>query len=191
MKKTAWYFINGLTLYRVLASLLLFYLILRGNRELFRFLLPLSFFTDAIDGILARKFRVASILGTRLDSLGDDLTVLMGIIGIYVFERQFLQENFGWVFVLAVLLIMQFSIALYRYGKFTSYHTYLAKFAALLQGSFLILFFWLSSPPVILFYCAAIITILELIEEIALVLFLPAWKANVKGLYWVRKELLF
>jgi hypothetical protein len=40
---------------------------------------------------------------------------------------------------------------------------------------------------VFLFYAAAIVTMLDLCEEIALVIILPQWKSDVKGLYEVEK----
>jgi CDP-diacylglycerol--glycerol-3-phosphate 3-phosphatidyltransferase len=70
----------------------------------------------------------------------------------------------------------------------TNFHTYLAKTAALSQGIFLLVTFFSDEPNVILFYAAAIITILELIEEIILVNLLPDWETNVKGIYWVLKR---
>ena len=70
----------------------------------------------------------------------------------------------------------------------TGFHTWLAKTAALLQGIFLLLVFFTDQPFMPLFYAAAIITILQLIEEIILVHLLPQWQANVKGLYWVLKN---
>jgi CDP-diacylglycerol--glycerol-3-phosphate 3-phosphatidyltransferase len=39
-----------------------------------------------------------------------------------------------------------------------------------------------------LFYVAVAITALELVEEIILVIMLPEWKTNVKGLFWVLKS---
>jgi CDP-diacylglycerol--glycerol-3-phosphate 3-phosphatidyltransferase len=39
-----------------------------------------------------------------------------------------------------------------------------------------------------LFYAAALVTTLDLIEEIILVWLLPKWEINVKGLYWVYKR---
>ncbi|HYD20610.1 MAG TPA: CDP-alcohol phosphatidyltransferase family protein, partial [Flavipsychrobacter sp.] len=86
------------------------------------------------------------------------------------------------------LFVSQIIMALVRYGKVSSFHTYLAKAAALLQGSFLILLFFLEEPPVILFYIATAVTALDLAEEMILVLLLPSWQADVKGLYWVLKE---
>ena len=79
-------------------------------------------------------------------------------------------------------------MALVRYGKISSFHTYLAKIAALLQGGFLILLFFLPEPPLTLFYIASAVTILEIVEEMILVVLLPKWKINVHGLYWALKD---
>ncbi len=79
-------------------------------------------------------------------------------------------------------------LALVRYRRLTSFHTYGAKTAALLQGIFLILLFFLPQPVYFLFYLALAVTGLELLEEITLIRLLPVWKANVKGLYWVLKR---
>jgi CDP-diacylglycerol--glycerol-3-phosphate 3-phosphatidyltransferase len=57
-----------------------------------------------------------------------------------------------------------------------------------MQGIFLLLMFFLSGPPYLVFYAAAVITMLDLIEEIILVLMLPRWQTDVKGLYWVLKK---
>ena len=187
MHKTSYYIINGITMYRVIASVLLLYLLITKQEEVFKWLIALSFFTDSIDGFLARKYKVATAMGSRLDSLGDDLTVLMGILGIAVFNPDFLRQQSIPVFGLVGLFLIQASLSFYRYGKFSSFHTYLAKAAAIFQGSFLILFFFLPQPPVLLFYAAAIITGIELIEEIILVMLLPQWKTDVKGIYWVLK----
>ena len=78
--------------------------------------------------------------------------------------------------------------ALIRYGALTSFHTYLAKLAAVLQGTFLILAFFLKEPLTVLYYLAIAVTTLDLLEEIAITWVLPEKKENVKGLYWVVKE---
>ncbi len=192
MKKTtpkqAWYVINGITLYRIVAAPVLLILIFTGQFDIFKWLLGISFFTDLIDGFLARRYKVASVLGTRLDSLGDDLTVLAGVIALFVTKTEFIKEQ-KFVFILLLLLFLtQITYAFIRYGKITNFHTWLAKAAALLQGVFLLLAFFTGEPNLVLFYAAAIITILEIIEEIILVRLLPNWETNVKGIYWVLKR---
>jgi CDP-diacylglycerol--glycerol-3-phosphate 3-phosphatidyltransferase len=186
--KQVWYVINGITLYRVIAAPFLLVLLFTKQHEIFKWLLGVSFFTDMIDGYLARKFKVTSILGTKLDSIGDDLTVLVGLIALFVLKLEFIKQHIIILIILLALFLVQTTYAFIRYRKMTNFHTYLAKTAALLQGVFLILVFFTEEPSLILFYAATIVTMLELTEEIILVNSLPQWKANVKGIYWVLKN---
>lgn len=186
--KQAWYVINGITLYRIVAAPFLLFLLFKGQYNIFRWLLAVSFFTDLIDGFLARKFKVTSVMGTRLDSIGDDLTVLVAMIGLFVMKPEFIKQEKTVFIILFVLFLFQVSYAFIRYKKMTGFHTYLAKTAALLQGVFLLLVFFTDEPNLNLFYAAAIITILQLTEEIIIVGLLPKWETNVKGLYWVLKN---
>ena len=187
MPKRSFYIVNGVTLWRVLAAPLVIFLAIRHDEGLFRWLLAISFLTDAIDGILARRYHVSSKLGAKLDSIGDDLTILAGFIGMLVFHFDFVRQEFILLLILAVLYLLEIVLAFRRYHKMTAFHTFLAKGAAVLQAGFILaLFFW-PAPAKTLFYVAAGLTALDLIEEIILVLILPEWKSDVKGLYWIDK----
>ena len=188
MPRTAYYIVNAITLYRLLAAFILLYFILTREREVFKWMLAVSFFTDAIDGILARTLKVVSVTGSRLDSIADDLTVLMAVVGIIVFQPGFMWEQRLPVIAMLGLYLVQLTLALIRYGRLSSFHTYLAKSAAILQALFLVLFFFLPEEPIKLFYVAAAVTMLGLIEEILLVLLLPEWHSDVKGLWWIRRQ---
>ena len=188
MTKKSYYLVNGITLYRLLATPVLFYLVVSDQLNLFKWLIAISFFTDAVDGYLARKYHVVSKLGAKLDSIADDFTILAALFGLYVFKTDFVKEYFPlFLFVIGIFLI-QTCAALYRYGKISSFHTYLAKIAAVFQAVFLILAFFLQEPYLPLFYCTIITTAIELAEEVMLVFILPKWQVNVKGLYWVIKS---
>lgn len=189
MQKTSYYIINSITLYRLIASLALFYFILANDLQAFRWMLVISFFTDAIDGYLARRFGVTSIMGSRIDSVADDLTVLMAVIGLVVWEQGFVVQEFTFIILLFAVYLVQLISALVKYGRITSFHTYLAKLAAVLQAVFLILVFFLPEWPLTLFYVTVVVTVVELVEEIILVWLLPKWEADVKGLYWVLKKM--
>ena len=186
--KPSYYVINGITFFRVIAAPFLLALLFTGRYDIFKWLLGLSFFTDLIDGYLARKYKVTSIFGARLDSLGDDLTVLIGIIGLFVMKPAFIKQEIVLLILLLVLFLVQVIYAFICYGKMTNFHTYLAKTAAVLQGVFLLLTFFTDKVNLFLFFAATIVTLLELIEEIILISLLPEWEANIKGLYWVIKK---
>jgi cardiolipin synthase len=183
-----YYIINGITFYRLISALALIVLIYLGQMDVFKWLLALSFFTDAVDGYLARKLKVTSVFGARLDSVADDLTIVAAIVGVVVFKAAFVREQAIIFIVLFVLFLVQNLLAFTRYGKMSSFHTYLAKLAAVLQGVFFILLFFLNQPAYGLFYTAALLTAADLVEEIILIVMLPQWRANVKGLYWLLRN---
>ena len=188
MKKNSYYIINSITLYRLIAAPFLLFLVFTKEVNLFKWLLAFSFFTDAIDGHLARRYKVASIIGARLDSWSDDLTVIAGAIGLFVIKPEFIKKELIWFLLVFIVFLIQTISALVRYRKTTSFHTWLAKLAAILQGSFLIVSFFIPQPPLLLFYIAVAATTLQLIEEIVLIFLLPKWKADIKGIYWVLRQ---
>ena len=188
MHKNSYYIINGITVYRIVAAPFLIFLIFTGKVDLFKWLLAVSFFTDLIDGYLARRYKVISVLGSRLDSVADDLTIVAAIVGLFVLKPEFIREEMLVIIGLFALYAFQNISSLIKYHKTSSFHTYFAKGAAILQGLFLILIFLLPAPGYILFYSAAIATAVDLIEEIILVFVLPKWETDVKGLFWVMKK---
>jgi CDP-diacylglycerol--glycerol-3-phosphate 3-phosphatidyltransferase len=188
MSNRAFYLVNVISVYRMMASPLLVILALTGFYDVFKWMLPLSFATDMVDGYLARKYKVATKIGSFLDSIADDLTVIAGIVGLFVWKMDFMRENKVVIIGLMILLLIQNALALIKYRKLSSFHTYGAKISALFQGVFLILMFLLPEPIYPLFYVAVIISALDLIEEIIMVIIIPKWMTDVKGLYWVFKD---
>lgn len=185
MDRHRYYIINAITLYRLMSAPLLVFLALDHSPGPFKWLLAVSFFTDAIDGHLSRRYNVTSIFGSKLDSIADDLTIAAAIVGLLSFKPGFIRQELVLIGMLLGLFIVQNGLALIKYRRMTSFHTYMAKTAAIAQGIFLLFLFFLPEPAYELFYIAAVLTILDLIEEIILVFILPRWQANVKGLYWV------
>jgi CDP-diacylglycerol--glycerol-3-phosphate 3-phosphatidyltransferase len=151
-------------------------------------LLLVSFLTDAVDGFLARKFKVASVLGAKLDSIGDDLTVLAAVVGLFYTRPVFIKEHWAGLIILLCIFLVQLALSLFRYKRISSFHTYLAKIAAVVSAIFLLSTFFMEEIYYPLFFLALCVTAVELIEEIVLVLLLPKWAVNVKGLYWVLKK---
>jgi phosphatidylglycerophosphate synthase len=180
--------VNTITFFRIVAFPVLLYLVFANNLIFFRWLLVVSFLTDALDGFLARKLKAHSILGARFDSIGDDLTALAAIIGLFVFQPDFLLKHWLPIAIMLALFLLQTIYAVVKYQKMTSFHTYGAKVAAVFQGVFLCSMFFLDESITWLFYATCILTSLELIEEIIMVYVLPRWKSDVRGLYWALRD---
>jgi CDP-diacylglycerol--glycerol-3-phosphate 3-phosphatidyltransferase len=168
--------------YRIFAAPFLVLLIWFELRMVFSWLLLVSYSTDAIDGFLARKLNISSPRGSQLDSFGDQITLIVGLIGLFFFEYEFINTNLLLILIAFVPYILQMLIAYYKYGKATAFHTYLAKLSAILQSLFILssLFF---RPEYTLFYIMIVIGILETIEEIALIYMYDNWVSDVKGIF--------
>ncbi len=175
-------------MYRIAAAPVLIVLIITHQVVLFKWLLAVSFLSDGVDGYLARKYKVTSRFGSRLDSIGDDLTIAAAIIGLFVIKPEFISSQVILVCILLTLFVLQNIFAYARYRRQTSFHTYIAKIAAVLQGFFMLSIFFLPQPFLILFYTAAGVTIIDLVEEIILISLLPEWQTDVKGLYWILRK---
>lgn len=173
--------------YRVIAVPLLIALILLNERLLFSSLLLISYLTDAIDGYLARKLKISSARGSQLDSFGDQLTLIMGLVGLYYFETAFIKENLIIIILAFIPYILQMIIAFNKYGKATAFHTYLAKSSAIIQSIFILwsLFF---QPDYMLFYVMIIFGLLETFEEITLIFMFDHWVSDIKGVFWARSD---
>lgn len=188
MRNYIFYIVTGITTYRLMAAVVLFFLVLKHEADSFKWFLLISFITDLADGFLARRFKVESVYGAKLDSIADDLTIVAGIAGIIVLKPEFFLNEIKIALIPLGLYFIQLMLAIARYKKPSSFHTYTAKIAALMQGVFLILLFFLHDPVYWLFYLTISITVLDLLEEIILIFVLPDWKINVKGLYWELKN---
>ena len=173
--------------YRIMAVPILISLIWFGEREWFSWMLLLSYSTDAIDGFLARRLKITSARGSQLDSIGDQLTLVIGLIGLFFFEYVFIAENYLLIFIAFVPYLIQMYIAFVKYGKATAFHTYLAKMSAITQGIF-ILWLLFFGPVYWLFYVMIALGVLETIEEITLIFMYDNWVEDVKGYFWALKD---
>ena len=173
--------------YRILAAPFLLALIWLDQRFIFTWLLLVSYSTDAIDGYLARKLKITSPRGSQLDSFGDQITLIVGLIGLFYFETDFIKTNHILILIAFVPYILQMIIAYFKYGKATAFHTYLAKLSAIMQSVFILwsLFF---SPNYTLFYIMIGIGLLETFEEITLIFMYDNWASDVKGIFWAYRD---
>ena len=173
--------------YRILAAPFLLLMLFADQRALFTWFLLVSFSTDMIDGFLARTLKISSPRGSQLDSFGDQITFIIGILGLVKFENGFIMKHLELLLIVFIPYGIQMIIAFRKYGKATSFHTYLAKISALAQGVF-VLWFLFFGPIYWLFYVMIVIGVLETIEEIALIFMYDKWVSGFKGIYWALRD---
>ncbi len=178
---------NLLSFYRLLAFPLILYFIIAGKENLFSIFLVINLLTDVADGFIARRFKMETELGARLDSAADNLTYLLAFAGIYAFKlEEFLPYKVSFLIFIGSLLFT-IVVSLIKFRRLPSFHLYMTKISGYIQGAFFICLFTVGF--IVPFYYFMIIWgISGAIEHITIQLIIPEMRSNVKGLYWVLKE---
>lgn len=105
--------------------------------------------------------------GSQLDSFDDQLTLIIGVLGLLTFEYEFMMSNIILILVAFIPYGFQMLIAFLKCGKATAFHTYLVNISAIVQATFILwtLFF---SPVYPLFYFMLILGALETAQKLLL-----------------------
>lgn len=178
---------NALTLARLLTVPLLGWFAADGNERAFAWLLTACLLGDVVDGILARLLNATTPLGAQLDSVADSLLFFAAIVGTLVFHLDDVAAHVVVFSLVPLAWAAENAAALARYGRLSSFHTYLSRAAAVLMGLFIVcLFLFTFVTP--LLYAAAGLLLVATLEEFVLLWMLPQWTANVRGLFWVLRS---
>lgn len=178
---------NIITMVRIVCAPIMWWLIWSGEREWFAWILALAFTTDLVDGQLARRLKKETRIGSVLDSYGDTLTILTGLAGSWVFEKNHFLAQWELLSLVLSMHLVQLFLCLWRYGRPSSFHTYSAKAGALVIGCFLIYTMMFQFSDIFFFITMAFL-IIDAVEESILVFLIPKWRNDVKGIYWVLKD---
>jgi CDP-diacylglycerol--glycerol-3-phosphate 3-phosphatidyltransferase len=178
---------NVVSAARIAAAPLLVYFAVQGNEAGFTWVLVPALLSDIVDGWLARALRLQSKLGALLDSIGDALLLLTSIYGIWVFHGEVITDHKAWCYTVVFAWLAEAAVALARYGRLSSFHTYVSKVAGYLLGIFVGVLFVFGFHPWLL-YAAVVTSVLGNLEELVLLRLLPEWRADVRGVYWVLRE---
>lgn len=174
-------------MYRLLSFPFLIYLIIVGNESLFAVLLCVNLISDAVDGIIARAFKLQTEFGARLDSIADFSTYILACLGIYFFKMPDHGDDFWVLYIFIGLIIFYNVFSLIKFKRLPSLHMYSTKVGAYVQGIyFLGLFSYGYYAPI--FFFAMIWGWISSLEEIIILVYLKELRSNVKGLYWVLKS---
>jgi CDP-diacylglycerol--glycerol-3-phosphate 3-phosphatidyltransferase len=122
-----------------------------------------------------------------LDSIGDVLLLFTSAYGVWVFHPEVIREHWIAGALLLGAWLLECVAALARYGRLSSFHTYLSKVAGYLLGIFVGALFVFGFQPWLL-YLAVGVSVLGNLEEMALLALLPQWRSDVRGLAWVLRE---
>lgn len=177
---------NLLTGFRFVAAPGLLWLAWQNHGIAFMILLAIAFLTDLLDGLTARLTGQVSQFGATLDSWADVITYLTITIGCWWLWPSVVRRELFFVVLIVVSCLLPAIAGFWKFGSFTSYHTWGVKIAAAAMG--LTLYVLFLGGPAWPFRVAAVICILAAIEEIALTLLLSEPESNVRSVWDVLKR---
>jgi len=186
-KKEFWTIPNLITTYRLLMVPVILYFAISGREKLFVIFLVINLVSDIIDGYIARRFKMETEIGAKLDSFADNFNYVLAFIGFYIFKIDDFGPHILSLIIFFSMLLMTVIVPLIKFRRFPSYHIYTTKIGGYIQGAFFICLFTIGfiTP---FYYFMIIWGILGAIECIAIDMVIPEMRSNVKGLYWVLKE---
>jgi CDP-diacylglycerol--glycerol-3-phosphate 3-phosphatidyltransferase len=161
--------------------------VLTGKETLFVVFFVINLLTDVADGFIARRLKMETETGARLDSMADNLTYILAFTGIFVFKWEDFRPHLASFLVFIAFLVSTVLLSLVKFKRFPSFHLYSTKIGGYIEGIFFITLFTVGfiTP---FYYFMIFWGILAAIEHIAIQLVIPRMRSNVKGLYWVLRE---
>lgn len=171
---------NAISVARLCATPVLVGLAWAGMKTPYTWLLLGALLSDAADGYIARAFSVSSPVGALLDSVADAALMLAIGYGTWVFFPQVYADHWLIIGAAVSLWFIEHLAALVRYGRFSSFHTALVRLAVLVFASFVAVLFLLGFYPW-LFYLAAGLSILAVLEQLAMIWLVPTWSPDLRG----------
>ena len=186
-KNEFWTIPNVITSYRLFMAPVILYFIISGQEKLFAIFLVINLLTDAVDGYIARRFKMETEIGARLDAFADYFTYILVFIGLFVFRLDELKPYLVSAVIFISMLVLTVIVSLIKFRKFHSYHTIIEKSGGYVQALFFIGLFTVGLI-VPLYYFMIVLGILGAIETIAIDILIPEMRSDILGLYWVLKE---
>ncbi len=171
---------NAISVARLCATPVLIVLAWAGMKTPFTWLLLGALLSDAADGYIARAFSVSSRVGALLDSVADAALMLAIGYGTWAFYPQVYLEHWPIIALAVSLWIIEHLAALIRYGRLSSFHTALVRLAVMVFAGFVAVLFLVGFYPW-LFYLAALLSILAVLEQLAMIWLVPEWSPDLRG----------
>ncbi len=178
---------NLLTCFRFVATPFLLGFAWMGWGVAFLILLAVCFLTDMLDGWAARRTGQVSEFGAALDSWADVIIYLTISLCCWWLWPALVAREWLSVSLTVGSCLVPAWVGFYKFGCFTSYHTWTVKLAVVTTG--VTLYLLVLGGPAWPFRLSAFICLLAAIEEIGLTFLLSEPKADIRSIWCIVKAL--
>jgi phosphatidylserine synthase len=141
-------------------------------------LICLGLISDILDGIIARKYKIATENLRRMDSLIDIIFWMSIAISTWIIRPAIIESNWKFILSFIILEIICSGISLLRFGKEVSTHAYSSKFWGLTLFLAFISILGYNYGGFFL-YLTIIAGYISYVDVILLLIILPQWTYDV------------
>ncbi|MDH3944062.1 MAG: CDP-alcohol phosphatidyltransferase family protein [Anaerolineae bacterium] len=146
---------NLISWFRLFLVPVLWVLALRGDEFNLGLLLAVAFISDGLDGFIARRFKLTTKFGSKLDSVADAVLQISAWIWLFMLEPEVIR-NHAWLFWTAsVISAGSMLTGLIKFGGLPNLHLYSTKAAGFFVTLFLVTTFIFEGYSAPLFYVTA------------------------------------
>lgn len=140
--------------------------------------------SDIADGFIARRFRLETAIGAKLDSLAD---FIFFAVAIFVFLTMVYIENIMLIVTvitaIAIIRIMNLIMTKQKFHQWGVLHTVANKVTGIALFLSIPLCIWLNHIPLWLIISAGVIAVISAVEESAILITSKDYNANRKGIF--------
>ncbi len=171
---------NALSAFRIACVPLLLWIAWRGNVGAFVAVFALGLVTDVLDGIVARRFGLATEFGARLDQWGDFALWLSLPLAAWWLWPEILLREWPYIATALVCMVAPTGLAFAKYREVPGYHTWSVKLGSVLMAVSipLLLLFDVAWP----FRLAALWQVVCAIDELGITLLFAECRHDVPSL---------
>lgn len=148
--------------------------------------------TDAIDGIIARKFHCESLFGAKIDNIADTSVFVTSFISmVWLLRLKFTPSFLICViplFIGVALKIFIFTLTRVRFGEWNSMHTYTNKAFGVVIFLSVPACLWIGSLDVKLAIGLMVFAAITAAEDTYILLKSKTYNVNHKGLLFERRD---
>ena len=169
---------NLLSIIRIVLSLFII-IVAKNNRLLFVIVL-LCGLTDVLDGYIARKYKLESKLGAKLDSLGDYTFFLMLVLYFFIWRLNLIEDNSIFIVLVIMVRLSSLVVCWIKNKKVYSLHTIANKVTGLLLYVGILIEILIERKDMIVFLL--VISLISALEELMIMITIKEPDSNIKSI---------
>jgi CDP-diacylglycerol--glycerol-3-phosphate 3-phosphatidyltransferase len=173
---------NILSILRIFLSLSI--LLVNSNPIAIVVVMLLSGLTDVLDGYIARKFGYKSLLGARLDSLGDYVFFLVLVLYFSIWHMGLIKANVLLLSIVIAIRVGSLIVSWIKNKQVYSLHTIANKVTGIVV--FIGVTITIIVEKQIVIAIVLIVSMLSAIEELLIMLLKAKPDINIKSIFRIR-----